>query len=260
MEPVPCRCISRSQSRWGSARRRGAPRLSSAYGNHGKDQRRRRGTACSVSLSGRSRSEQRREKKDADLLGHDGGVGVLDDRGQGAVVVQEHHDMLPLRRRERRLEPRQCRGEALLCAVGISHESIDRFRCRKLEHASAQRVQRKTKKGSIYPGHVTVTRTIQSPCSSSAARRGEEDFMVSAPAAARSICAAVCFLRSRASAVASGGNDEKCCCAGAATASSATKVECFVMVDEMDRKLAAKEGEQGTRGVKRTAGGAGSTA
>jgi hypothetical protein len=51
--------------------------------------------------------------------------------------------------------------------------------------------------------------------------------------------------------VTSGGNDDKCCpaCAGAVAASSATKVACFVMVDEMDRKLAAKEEELGTRGV-----------
>jgi hypothetical protein len=90
------------------------------------------------------------------------------------------------------------------------------------------------------------------------ARRGEEDFMVSTqaapattPAAERSICTAACFLQSRAPAVTSGGNDDKCCpaCAGAVTASSATKVACFVMVDEMDRKLAAKEEELGTRGV-----------
>ena len=48
------------------------------------------------------------------LVGHDGAVGVLDDRRQGAVVVQEHHDLLPLRRAERRLEPRQCRRVLLL--------------------------------------------------------------------------------------------------------------------------------------------------
>jgi hypothetical protein len=76
------------------------------------------------------------------LVGHDGGVGVLDDRRQGAVVVQEHHDMLPLRRRERRLEPRQCRGVTLLRA-------IDRFQFRQLEQASAQRVQTKKKDLSI---------------------------------------------------------------------------------------------------------------
>jgi hypothetical protein len=115
---IPCPCTSRSRSPWGSVGRHHAPRLSSAAETTARISGGRRNRACSVSPKGERR-------KIADHLGHDGAVGVLDDRRQGAVVVQEHHDLLPARRRERRLEPRQCRRVILLRAVGITTDSID---------------------------------------------------------------------------------------------------------------------------------------
>jgi hypothetical protein len=113
--------------------------------------------------AGEAEANKEGRKKDADLVGHDGGVGVLDDRRQGAVVVQEHHDMLPLRRRERRLEPRQCRGVTLLRA-------IDRFQFRQLEQASAQRVQ--TKKRIYLSGARNTYHPVAVLQLGGAARRG----------------------------------------------------------------------------------------
>jgi hypothetical protein len=53
-----------------------------------------------------------------DLLGHDGAVGVPDDRRQGAVVVEEHDDLLAFGGGQHRLERGQCRRVLLLCAYG----------------------------------------------------------------------------------------------------------------------------------------------
>jgi hypothetical protein len=44
-----------------------------------------------------------------DLVGHEGHVGVGDDGGEGAVVVEEHDDALPARRRGHLLEAAQRR-------------------------------------------------------------------------------------------------------------------------------------------------------
>jgi hypothetical protein len=77
----------------------------------------RRNRACrSASHEGTSERQDFSLLISTHLLGHDGGVGVLDDGRQGAVVVEEHHDLLPLRRGQHRLEPGQCRRVLLLRA------------------------------------------------------------------------------------------------------------------------------------------------
>jgi hypothetical protein len=62
------------------------------------------------------------------LLGHDGAVGVLDDGRQGAVVVEEHDDLLPARRLEHGLELGQCRRVLLLRKHGSGSSGKPRER------------------------------------------------------------------------------------------------------------------------------------
>lgn len=72
-----------------------------------------------------------------DLLGHDGAVGVLNDRRQGAVVVKEHHDLLPLGGGQHRLELGQCR-RVLLLRTRVRSGQVRRRRANTTEAQQAR--------------------------------------------------------------------------------------------------------------------------
>lgn len=124
---VPCLCLSHSRLRSGNAWRRPSPRLSSAVEEREKNATELAAVKTGPARRNRACSASRALKKQeilsgagdkiffffTDILSHDGAVGVLDDRGKGAVVVEEHHDLLPIRRREQLLEPAQC-GRVIL--------------------------------------------------------------------------------------------------------------------------------------------------
>jgi hypothetical protein len=153
------------------------------------------------------------------LLGHDGAVGVLDDGRQGAVVVEEHDDLLPARRLDHGLELGQCRRVLLLRKHGSGSSGKPRERRETDGTEHGQRTGRGCQGGAR--AHV---RTIQWSCS---ARRGEVAIVTESsqdPAAVRG---------------GGGGNDAKrrlgCGFTGdaaaAASASSAGNAVCFVICD-----------------------------
>ena len=60
----------------------------------------------------------------AHRLAHEGGVGVIDDGRQRAVVVEEHDDLLPLGRRHDLLELTQRRRVPRLRKLFVSARHV----------------------------------------------------------------------------------------------------------------------------------------
>jgi hypothetical protein len=165
-------------------------------------------------------------RRNAHLLRHDGGVGVLDDRRQGAVVVQEHHDLLPVRRGQNGLELHQCRRVLLL---------------RKYVHRGIRPGQEHNRGRGCKMVRVRArVHTIQSSWCS--ARRGEVAITESSQDAA-----AAAFLHPMSPRV-GGGNDVKRRTGDGAASSAA----CFVICDRAGGR-AGKAKRNGWHGPDRAA-------
>jgi hypothetical protein len=159
-------------------------------------------------------------RRNAHLLRHDGGVGVLDDRRQGAVVVQEHHDLLPVRRGQNGLELHQCRRVLLL---------------RKYVHRGIRPGQEHNRGRGCKMVRVRArVHTIQSSWCS--ARRGEVAITESSQDAA-----AAAFLHPMSPRV-GGGNDVK-----RRTGDGAASSACFVICDRAGGREQNKRGRQTKR-------------
>jgi hypothetical protein len=179
--------------------------------------------------------KEKRKGRLSYLVRHDGAVRVLHDRGQRAVVVQEHRDLLPLGCRRQRVEPAQCPRVPLLQAR-TAKKLADRF-------CHPQR---------CWPTCVNTTRgrTIQSSRSASTPTSrgatslclGEDALMESShdpvTAVPRSTCAAAIFRHDSPPLAVLGGGNEKCRAAATTASNSGTS---FVMAIPQPTKREEEE-------------------